>query len=82
MINVDKLQEWQDSDMVHPFTCGSGNRTDESHLDGEGVLKPTENGWVCPFCDYTQAYGDFEEKISLDEKLNSSRILQFFQLAK
>jgi hypothetical protein len=42
--------------MVHPFTCGSGNRTDENHLDGEGVLVATENGWICPFCSYTQNY--------------------------
>lgn len=39
---------------MHPFTCGSGNRTDSNHLDGQGKLVATESGWICPFCEYTQ----------------------------
>lgn len=59
---VDKLNSHQKRKDFHPFTCGK-NHTDSNHLDGEGVLVATENGWICPFCDYTQPFGDFEEKI-------------------
>jgi hypothetical protein len=51
---VDALNLYQKTGHMHPFTCGSGNRTDEKHLDGEGILFATVGGWVCPFCDYTQ----------------------------
>jgi hypothetical protein len=51
---IDKLNAHQQNGQFHPYTCGSGNRTDEKHLDGEGVLVATENGWVCPYCDYKQ----------------------------
>lgn len=50
---IDKLNAHQQNGRFHPYTCG-GNRTDEKHLDGEGVLVATENGWVCPYCDYKQ----------------------------
>lgn len=58
---VDKLNEHQRSDQVHPYTCGN-NRADEAHrkyaLDNNlhdwGILLATEQGWVCPVCDYTQ----------------------------
>lgn len=51
---VEVLNRFQKSRRFHPFTCGSGRRTDIYHLDGEGILKATEAGWVCPWCDYTQ----------------------------
>lgn len=41
----------------HPFTCG--NRSDGKHgTEGGdiGVLIATEDGWVCPHCDYTQKW--------------------------
>jgi hypothetical protein len=50
---VEALNRYQISGRGHPFTCG-GNRCDEFHLDGQGVLVATENGWVCRYCDYTQ----------------------------
>ena len=50
---VEALNHWQHSGKIHPFTCG-GNRTDELHLDGQGVLVATREGWVCPYCDYKQ----------------------------
>lgn len=62
-IDLARLRAHQANPNVHPFTCGSGRRTDEYHLDGEGVLKPTETGWTCPYCDYRQAYGDLERSI-------------------
>lgn len=42
---VRALNEWQTSEMFHPFTCASGD-----------TLRATESGWVCPHCDYTQAW--------------------------
>lgn len=53
---VAALNQFQRLDWIHPFTCGSGNRTDADHLDGEGVLVATEAGWICPYCDYTQVW--------------------------
>lgn len=52
----DRLNAFQKSRRFHPFTCGSGNRCDENHLDGEGVLVATPDGWKCPYCDYTQEW--------------------------
>lgn len=51
---VEALYRWQKNPNMHPFTCGSGHRTDPHHLDNEGVLIPTVNGWKCPYCEYTQ----------------------------
>jgi hypothetical protein len=53
---VDALNSYQEEGWMHPFTCGSGNRTDKYHLDGEGKLVATENGWICPFCPYRQTW--------------------------
>jgi hypothetical protein len=54
---VEALNRWQASDFVHPYTCGSGYRTNRSiHPDGEGRLVATEHGWVCPNCDYRQEW--------------------------
>ena len=50
---VNSLNEYQRAGVMHPFTCG-GDRTDEKHLDGEGILVATEDGWNCPYCDYKQ----------------------------
>lgn len=50
---VKSLNDYQHSGAFHPFTCG-GDRTDEKHLDGEGLLVATEDGWVCPYCPYQQ----------------------------
>lgn len=52
---IDDLNNRQKSGKVHPYTCG-GNRTDEKHLDGEGILIATEDGWMCPYCEYRQPF--------------------------
>lgn len=42
---------------MHPYTCA--NRGDGNHSDigGDlGILVPTVNGWICPFCDYKQSW--------------------------
>lgn len=53
---VADLNVFQHDGRFHPYTCGSGNRKDAAHLDREGVLLATPNGWVCPFCDYRQKW--------------------------
>jgi hypothetical protein len=35
------------------------------HLDGEGILVATKEGWVCPYCDYKQPFRGFLENICL-----------------
>ncbi len=50
---VAALNAFQHSSRYHPFTCG-GNRTDEKHLDREGVLIATPQGWICPYCEFKQ----------------------------
>lgn len=59
---VAALNEWQACGWVHPFTCGSGKRTDARHTayalareTDYGQLVATEAGWVCcPGCSYRQ----------------------------
>lgn len=56
---VEELNYLQQCGMVHPYTCA--NRSDARHTDGEGVLVATENGWICPYCDYKQNWcGDID----------------------
>lgn len=50
---VESLNAYQKSHTFHPFTCG-GNRTNDKHLDGEGLLVATEDGWMCSYCGYAQ----------------------------
>lgn len=50
---IEALNRYQKIGLMHPYTCGE-NRKDENHLDGEGVLIATVNGWICPYCDYRQ----------------------------
>lgn len=52
---VASLNAYQTSGVFHPFTCG-GDRTDENHLDGQGLLVATRNGWICIWCDYKQSW--------------------------
>lgn len=51
---VETINRYQSNEFVHPLTCGSGNRTDERHTDGEGVLVAYKAGLSCPFCGYSQ----------------------------
>jgi len=51
---VERLNYFQRANIFHPYTCGSGNRTDANHLDSEGLLVATTAGWICPYCDYKQ----------------------------
>lgn len=54
---IEALRKHQEDDQRHPYTCG--NRGDGKHPFEEkyldtGALRPTREGWVCPYCDYTQ----------------------------
>lgn len=54
--HVARLAEHQANERTHPYTCG--NRSDGNHrwTHDKGVLVPTNDGWVCLDCDYTQPY--------------------------
>lgn len=47
---VKGLNTWQECSFVHPFTCGN------EHPEGHVNLKATEQGWVCPKCNYKQEW--------------------------
>lgn len=51
---VTSLNGYQDAGVMHPFTCGSGQRCEPTHDAQGGTLTATIAGWVCPYCDYTQ----------------------------
>lgn len=53
---VEALNAYQQSGRFHPFTCGNKKYKDGIHLDGEGILVATSEGWVCPFCEYKQGW--------------------------
>lgn len=74
---VASLNEYQKSGTFHPFTCG-GNRTDEHHLDGEGILVATEDGWICPYCDYKQDWAHEWMKDGKWRTVNYVKVLEFF----
>lgn len=56
--DVESLNAFQTEGRMHPFTCP--NRSDPSHpreSNGDyGVLRATKEGWICPYCDYTQKW--------------------------
>ena len=56
---VQRLNEWQTQTGTnmpfHPFTCGYRGESAHGQEGGDtGLLIATEDGWVCPSCDYTQ----------------------------
>ena len=46
---VEGLNAFQHSGVLHEFTCGK-----RDNHKGEGLLRATNDGWVCDECDYTQ----------------------------
>lgn len=50
---VDALNKYQSLDLHHRYTCG--NKTHRNHVDGDGVLKATEDGLICG-CGYKQTW--------------------------
>lgn len=51
--HVAALRRHQADPRFHPYTCE--NRGDGKHYE-DGLLVPTAEGWVCPWCSYTQAW--------------------------
>lgn len=61
---IDMLNLRQKDNRYHPYTCGTedcGKWVTCKNLAGEdhevffrSELIATENGWICPNCDYTQ----------------------------
>ena len=75
---IKSINEFQQSGAFHPFTCGSGRRTDADHTDGEGLLVATADGMICPFCDYRQ---DWVHDFMADGSWKKSPIAQMhFQI--
>lgn len=72
--DVEILNNYQNSGMVHPFTCGKR----DDHV-GDDVLIATTNGWVCPHpgCDYTQnwAWSFMADPRTLEERNWLKRLL-------
>lgn len=67
---VANLNNYQQSNVGHPFTCGNPDKTNEDHPDGNrGALVATIKGWICPFCLYTQdwAHAGMADARALDE---------------
>jgi len=62
------LNAFQGKGDWHPFTCGSGRRTDADHKDGEGKLVAHLDGWRCPYCKYRQTWAH-ETMLILGAKL-------------
>ena len=84
---VAALNRRQQGGGCHPFTCANGR--DDKHLDGEGVLVATPEGWVCPYCDYTQDWAhEFMAKcpsydaVRLSQQLKRQRICDDKELAE
>lgn len=55
---VQSLNEYQVSGVMHPFTCGACRDAlgllDEHGQFNDRLLTATPKGWTCPTCDYTQ----------------------------
>lgn len=73
---VKHLNNWQDSGLVHPFTCGnlvcSKDRVLRNH---DCNLVATEYGWFCPSCGYHQDWAhDFMLDGSLLDRISNQHI--------
>jgi len=71
---VESLNAYQTSGAFHPFICG-GDRTDANHLDGEGLLVATEQGWICRYCPYTQSWAHGWTKNWAWKDMDASKML-------
>lgn len=55
-IQVELLNEYQKSDIMHPFTCMGIRCKKRTEQENEGILIATEEGWICPCGQYTQLW--------------------------
>jgi hypothetical protein len=51
---VESLNLCQKSGRVHPFTCGNDECRGKIHLGSRVDLEAREDGWFCPYCEFTQ----------------------------
>jgi hypothetical protein len=51
---VEKLNKYQMSGVMHPFTCMGAKGCKRSEQENEGLLTATNDGWVCPCGKYRQ----------------------------
>lgn len=65
---VKALNEWQQDGGVHPFTCSTPENAPECERAngvGDGDLRATKHGWICPCGKFTQDWAhDFMIDIS------------------
>lgn len=59
---VDYLNFEQNGGRYHPYTCRKNTKKCKN-------LIATENGWICPYCNYTQNWAS----------INDARYIQFLQ---
>lgn len=79
LAQVKALIDWQTNGMVHPFTCigqvAAYKKDHETVVDrsrencpNQGILLPTESGWVCPCGKYRQDWAhDFMMEDTSDD---------------
>lgn len=56
---VQSLNQYQPSGVMHPFTCGRCRDELGTEVDGhftDRMLVATLAGWICPTCDNTQSW--------------------------
>lgn len=51
---VDSLNRYQASGLMHPYTCPNRATSHRDRHGDRGVLVATVDGWMCPDCTYTQ----------------------------
>jgi len=52
---VKSLNDWQIHGDMPAFTCIKRDDGEHRHIGRDtGMLIATKNGWICPFCDYSQ----------------------------
>ncbi|MGE5510507.1 MAG: hypothetical protein ACM31O_04545 [Bacteroidota bacterium] len=79
---VEALNAYQRSGRFHPFTCGN-DRFDQAHavytitngLSDYGILIATEQGWICPCCDYRQDWAHAAMAQPLSDRASYRRSL-------
>jgi len=54
---VVTINKFQESGVAHPFTCGKRDQATHLWEHGDfGILRATEDGLVCDYCEYTQSW--------------------------
>lgn len=71
-LQVLNLKAWQKLNIFHEFTCCSHDGCNRLEQQGQGVLIPSEKGWVCPCGKYEQNWAhDFMANLDRESIVNS-----------